>query len=114
MASGTNVAVVVLDTMRKDTFDGNFSWLRSRGVSFDNAWSTSHWTIPAHASLFTGLYASEAGTHAKTRTLLSTESNLAGLLSEAGYLTRGLTADRTIASEWNFDAGYEDSRYVLD
>ena len=88
MTSGDNVAVVVLDTMRKETFDGNFSWLRSRGVPFDNAWSTSHWTIPAHASLFTGLYASEAGTHAKNRTLLSTEHNLSGHLSEAGYISR--------------------------
>lgn len=58
-----NVAVVVLDTLRKDAFDRHFEWLP--GLQFDNAWSSSHWTVPAHGSMFTGKYPSETGVHAK-------------------------------------------------
>ncbi|WP_262180173.1 hypothetical protein [Haloarcula laminariae] len=58
-----NIAVVVLDTLRKDAFDGHFDWPPS--VSFENAWSTSHWTVPAHRSLFTGQYPSETGVRAR-------------------------------------------------
>lgn len=39
-----NIAVVVLDTLRKDSFDNNFEWLN--GQKYGNAWSTSHGTIP--------------------------------------------------------------------
>ncbi|PSQ06189.1 arylsulfatase [Halobacteriales archaeon QS_6_71_20] len=59
----TNIALVVLDTLRKDAFDEHFDWLP--GQRFENAWSTSHWTVPAHASLFTGKIPSEANVHAK-------------------------------------------------
>lgn len=114
MPSKTNIAVVVFDTMRADTFESHFSWLIDRGVSFNNAWSTSHWTIPAHASLFTGLHASEVGTHSKNRKLRDTGTNLAVQLSEAGYTTRGLTANWTVAPEWDFDRGFEDYRYALN
>jgi len=52
MTEETSIALVVLDTLRKDSFDEHFDWLE--GVRYDNAWSTSHWTHPAHGSLFTG------------------------------------------------------------
>lgn len=54
-----NIALVVLDTLRKDLFDAHFGWMP--GERFEHAWSTTHWTAAAHASLFTGLYPSEAG-----------------------------------------------------
>jgi len=56
-----SVALVVLDTLRSDTFDDHFDWLPGR--QFSRAYSTSHWTVPTHASLFTGAYASEVGVH---------------------------------------------------
>ena len=53
------IAVVVLDTVRRDAFDEYFDWLPGRW--FERAYSTSHRTVPAHASLFTGTYAGEIG-----------------------------------------------------
>lgn len=99
--------------MRKDYFDEHFQWLCSEGVAFDNAWSTSHWTVPAHTSLFTGLYASEVGTHAKNRTLQPTVSNLAELLSDAGYRTRGLTANTSAGPEFDFGQGFDEYQNTL-
>ena len=43
-----SVAIVVLDTLRKDTFDRYFEWVE--GTVFDNAYSTSHWTVLTHVS----------------------------------------------------------------
>ncbi|MFB6202801.1 MAG: sulfatase-like hydrolase/transferase [Halorhabdus sp.] len=58
-----DIALVVLDTLRKDHFDEHFDWLPGR--RHENAFSTSHWTVPAHASLFTGERPSDVGIHAK-------------------------------------------------
>jgi len=82
----TSIAVVVLDALRKDAFDRHFDWLP--GMRFENAYSTSHWTIPAHGSLFTGFYPSEIGAHAKSRTLDCPEPTIAEDVSAAGYTTR--------------------------
>lgn len=82
----TNIALVVLDTLRYDSFEDYFDWLP--GTRFDNAWSTSHWTVPVHASLFTGKYASEVGIYAGAQTFDCEEPLLAERLSKAGYMTR--------------------------
>lgn len=102
----TNVAVVVLDTVRKDTFDEFFSWLP--GKRFESAYSTSHWTVPAHASLFTGKYGSEVGILAKNRTLDCPEPVIAERLSEADYQTRAWTANPNVSQAGNWDRGFDE------
>lgn len=47
-----NVAVIVLNTMRKDVFDEHFDWFP--GVRYEEAYSIESYTVPAHGSLFTG------------------------------------------------------------
>jgi arylsulfatase len=64
-----SVALVVLDTLRKDYFEKHFDWLP--GARFDRCLATSNWTIPTHASLFTGRYASEVGTYARSTDLVT-------------------------------------------
>jgi len=87
----TDVAVVVLDTVRADAFHEYFDWLP--GTRFTRAYSTSHWTVPAHASLFTGQYASETGTTGSAPALDCETRTLAEAFRSAGYRTRGLTAN---------------------
>jgi arylsulfatase A-like enzyme len=100
-----NVAVVVLDTLRKDSFDEFFGWLP--GMRFDNAWSPSAWTTPVHAALFGGFYPSELGVFAKTEALNVDQPVLAELLSEAGYTCRAFSANANIASAFKFDRGFD-------
>lgn len=67
-----NVLVVVVDTLRADHlpfygYEVNSApflaeWA-PRSIVFDNAWSTSSWTAPATASLFTGVYPVQHGVH---------------------------------------------------
>jgi len=62
----------------------------------ENAYSTSHWTVPAHASMLTGKYASEIGVHGKSPSLDCREKTIVEVLSDAGYTTRLWTANMQI------------------
>lgn len=104
----TSIALVVLDTLRKDAFDRHFEWLP--GVRFENAYATANWTVPSHASLFTGQYASEVGAHAKHMSLNCESPTLAEQLREAGYMTRAFSANTNITGYFDFDRGFEDFR----
>ncbi|WP_266077636.1 sulfatase-like hydrolase/transferase [Haladaptatus caseinilyticus] len=100
----TNIAVVVLDTLRKDAFDKHFEWLP--GKRFENAWSTSHWTVPAHGSLFTGKYASEAGVYRHAEMLNCDDSVLAERLRNTGYTTRAFSGNPNISRQFEFHRGF--------
>lgn len=99
-----SVAVVVLDTLRYDAFERSFGWLD--GVHFTRAYSTSHWTIPAHASLFTGQYPSEVGVHGRSPTLDCEEPVLAEVLAEAGMSTQLITANLQLTRYDGWDRGF--------
>lgn len=101
-----NVAVVVLDTLRKDAFDEHFDWLPGR--QYENAWSTSHWTVPAHGSLFTGKYPSEVGVYAKSPALDYPDDTLTERLSTEGYTTRAFSSNVNITPQQNFDRGFDE------
>jgi arylsulfatase A-like enzyme len=101
-----NVAVVVLDTLRKDAFERQFDWLPGR--RFDNAWSPSHWTVPVHGSLFTGCYPSETGVHAQNVTLDCDRQVLAEQLSGAGYTTRAFSCNPYVSPVFGYDRGFDE------
>lgn len=100
-----NIAIVVLDTVRKDIFDQHFNWLP--GVRYEQAWAPSHYTVPVHAAMFTGKYASEIGVHAKSETFDCPEVSIAQSLSEDGYQTRAFSANPLLSSYTGFDRGFD-------
>ena len=93
-----DIALVVLDTLREDSFNDSFDFLS--GLYFTNAYSTSHWTIPAHASILTGKYPSEVGVHAKSPTLDYPDKSIVELLEDVGYQTRMWSANANLTA-WN-------------
>lgn len=99
-----SVALVVLDTLREDAFDEAFGWLD--GARFTRAYATSHWTVPAHASLFTGRYASEVGVHGRSPALDCPEGTLAEAFDDAGHRTRCLTANTQLTQYDGWDRGF--------
>lgn len=100
-----NIAVVVLDTLRKDAFDRHFEWLPGR--SFENAWSTSHWTVPAHGSLFTGRYPTETGVRARAERFDVPDQSLIEALSGAGYRTTAYSCNPYVSTQYAFDRGFD-------
>lgn len=107
----TDIALIVFDTLRKDYFDKHFSWLP--GERYENAWSTSHWTVPAHASLLTGLLPSEANIHARN---FYYADNIPTIPAELGdeYTSYVYTANPNISPQFgatkNFDEVIGDVR----
>jgi len=96
-----NVLLIVWDTVRAESLSlhgyerptsPNLERLASRGVRFDLAFSTSSWTLPAHASLFTGRWPHELGVDWKLP-LRGDVPTLAEYLAEHGYDTAGFAAN---------------------
>jgi arylsulfatase A-like enzyme len=88
-----NIVIVVLDTVRKDldhlepAARPNLVALAAESTVFNNAWANAPWTVPSHASMFTGM--ASAGhhcTHQNPR-LDTDQTTLAELLSDDGYAT---------------------------
>lgn len=102
----TSIALVVFDSLRKDAFDDHFDWLP--GTNFDNAWSPSGWTVPVHGTLFTGAYPTESGVYAKAEALTSEGPVLAEALADAGYTTRGFSANANISDAFDFTRGFDE------
>jgi arylsulfatase A-like enzyme len=119
-----NVLLIVLDTVRADHLSlygyrrptsPTLERLARRGVRFDEARATAPWTLPSHASLFTGRWPHELDVSWNTR-LGTTFPTLAEFLSSRGYATAGFVANVQYCSyEYGLDRGfthYED--YVLE
>jgi len=103
-----SVALVVLDTLRADQFKQHFDWMP--GETVDHAWSTSHWTVPAHASLFTGQYAGRLGVHSLNPRLHEGVPTLAEQLRSNGYETTGFSCNPHLSPEFGFTRGFNDLR----
>jgi arylsulfatase len=103
----TNIAVVVLDTLRYDSFKEHFGWLEGR--RFTNAYSTSHWTVPAHASLYTGYYPSEINVHGKSMDLDCELPVLPERFQSKGYTTQLLTSNPQIYIWDGWQRGYDNA-----
>ena len=101
----TDVAVVVLDTVRADSFADAFEWLP--GTRYANAFSTSHWTGAAHASLFTGQYPTEAAVTVADWTLDTEAPTLAERLRSAGYETHAFSANINVSPTYEYDRGFD-------
>ncbi len=114
--SPPNVLLVVLDTVRADALSvygaarptsPGLERLASRGVLFENAVSTSPWTLTAHATLFTGRYPHECS--ADWHAVLDDEHpTLAETFGAAGYATGGFVGNlRYCLAEFGIDRGFE-------
>ena len=101
-----NVVLIVLDTVRAESLSAygfhepTSPWLEqfaTRAVTFQHALSTSPWTLPAHATLFTGRAPRELSADWESA-LDDTHPTLAEIFAAHGYLTGGFVANYDYAS----------------
>ena len=110
-----DVVLVVLDTVRA----GNLSTygygrptapaldsLARDGALFLDATSPSTWSLPSHASLFTGRYPSSHGAHGEHRFLDANYPTLAEALEHNGYETFCFTANPWISDGLGLTRGF--------
>jgi arylsulfatase A-like enzyme len=99
-AGAPNVLLIVMDTVRADHLSAygyarrtspHLERLAREGALFQNAFATSSWSLPSHASLFTGLYPFQ---HRADPLPLSPEFlTLAEFLNAHGYATASFVAN---------------------
>jgi arylsulfatase A-like enzyme len=133
-----NVVVIVIDTLRADHLPPYgyahdtaplISELARDGVVFERAYSTSSWTAPATASLFTSLYPLQHGVvtgmvaTVRARRLDPTitlnaipeeAETLPEVMQRAGYRTFGVADNLNICAAEGFDQGFDAFRSYND
>ncbi|MCC7353653.1 MAG: sulfatase [Anaerolineae bacterium] len=97
---GPNILLIVLDTLRADRLSAygyarpttpHIDQFAREGVLFERAYVNAPWTLPSHATFFTGRYAHEHG--AGGRPLDTRYPTLAEGLYARGYATAGFSAN---------------------
>jgi arylsulfatase A-like enzyme len=102
----SNVIWIVLDTARLDRLSvygyerkttPNLEVFAKDAVVFNRAISAAPWTVPSHASMFTGMYPSKHGAHHSGNKycdpLSGANLTIAEILSAVGYNTVGIAAN---------------------
>ena len=132
-----DILLVVLDTTRADALMsyGNtrevgvhVHKLAQESVLYTQAWTSSSWTWPSHASLFTGLYPWDHGAHfappqgstsLKPDPFFASEMSeniptLAQKLQSEGYETVAFSANRLVGPDFSLTRGFEITEFHND
>gem|GEM_PF-568902 len=115
-----NVVLVIVDTLRADrlslygyerpTSPRLDDWARRRAVVFDRVVAPAPWTLPSHASIFTGLDSLVHGANTD-EPVSGSLVTLAERLRDAGYVTYAVTGGGYLASEYGLMQGFERVSY---
>jgi arylsulfatase A-like enzyme len=115
-----NIVLISLDTLRADhmslhgysrpTTPFLETFAAENAVVFENAVTQAPWTLPSHASLFTGLNAFRHGTNHENG-VASDHQLLAEILRESGYNTLAITAGGYLHPRYGFAQGFDTYRW---
>lgn len=112
-----NVLLIVIDTVRADHLScygyqknttPNIDNISREGLLFRNAFSPSPWTLPAHASIFTGLFPSEHHADWGQEYLPESYATLAELLADTGYYTVAFSENPFVGRSHGLDQGFKE------
>ncbi len=111
-----NVTIIVIDTLRYDSFKSLISKSRhnlsdlGNFVDFNKCIAPSSWTLPSHASLLTGMYPSKHGAH-ETREIKGLDieriklkkKTMVSDLKKFDYSTYAISANPYVHPVYGFD-----------
>ncbi len=107
-----NIIVIVADSLRFNTVfrDGSpgLPYIESTSTNFLQARSAGCWTLPATASMFSGLMPHQHGATSQTRFLNSKQPLLAELMKANGYNTVQVTANVATTKVFGLDKGFDE------
>lgn len=111
-----NIILIVLDTVRARNLElyghdretmPNLTKFGDDATVYERAYTNAPWTLPAHATLFTGKLPSDHGCHGGSLQFDPKDSTLAERLQEQGYLTRGISNNIWISDHFGFERGFD-------
>ena len=112
-----NILLIVLDTVRADSLScyqegekttPNIDNIAREGILFLKAISPGPWVLPAHASIFTGLYPSQHGADWEYKYLDDEFCTLAEYLKSVGYKTAGMSENPFAGKNRGLAQGFQD------
>jgi len=115
-AAGPNVLFILVDSLRSDHLScygyplltsPRLDTLATQGVLFSSMLAASTWTVPTHASLFTGLYPLSHGAYSVFSTLDPGIPTMAQTLSKNGYYTLSLFSNPLLGSRSGLKNGFD-------
>lgn len=113
-----NVLLISVDTLRHDftsfyretnppnDVTPNLAEVARRGAVFERAVSQSSWTLPAHASMLTGLNPGDHGAITIKTKLGGNKLTLAEILQSHGYHTGAIVSHMFVNAEYGFSQGF--------
>jgi arylsulfatase A-like enzyme len=111
-----SIVLVVVDTLRADAVSAygvvegttpGMDLLAAEGLRYARAYAPSSWTIPSHASLFTGLGVERHGTGLAGQSSLPERLvTVAERLSEAGYQTAAFAENMIVSDAFQLLQGF--------
>jgi arylsulfatase len=116
-AGRLNLLVISIDTLRADHVScygyerrttPNIDRLASRGHRFSNAYTSIPTTLPAHASLFTSLYATQLSVRRNGEKVSAGATTLAEILAGSGYRTAAFVSAAVLSARYGLDQGFHE------
>jgi arylsulfatase A-like enzyme len=117
MGDAPSIVFITLDTTRWDSMapfsttpalTPNLRAFAAESTVFSNAWAVAPWTLPSHASMFTGLYPSHHGAGVTGDVLDSRWVTLAERFRDAGYVTGGFIGGHMSSSVFGLAQGFSE------
>jgi len=111
-----NILWIVMDTVRADHLSSygyqhnttpNIDKIADEGILYENAISTAPWTLPSHASMFTGTFPSKHGTDWEHTFLHGDLKTIAEVLSGHGYETLQYSNNEWVSSRSGLQQGFD-------
>ncbi|MEW6074401.1 MAG: sulfatase [Planctomycetota bacterium] len=111
-----DIVLFLADTLRADALEPwggdwdiapNINAFLAESACFVRAWTPASWTLPAHASMFSGLYPYQHGVTYDRRSLPVECVTVAELLSAGGYRTAAVTESSYVSARYGLDQGFE-------
>ena len=115
-SDATPIVLITMDTTRRDVLSPyggpseatpRLEFFARRATVYDNAWAASPWTLPSHASIFTGLYPYRHGAGVWEDHLTARHDTIATLLSADGYFTAGFAGGYLSSAVWGVARGFQ-------
>jgi arylsulfatase A-like enzyme len=103
-----NVALIILDTVRRDVFDDYATRLQKMGTSVEQCRAASSWSVPSHASLLTGKLPHRHGIHSFNRDYSSLAVEDTFLSELPDHRTTGASANVYASSAFGFDTVFDE------
>jgi arylsulfatase A-like enzyme len=108
-----NLLLVVVDSLRHDSaadLASNLSDLGDENISFERAIAPASWSLPSHASLFTGKYPHEHGVCQLGDEM--PDVPLVKQLRNDGYTTYGVSANGFAGPRMSIDQSFDEFRFT--